>query len=157
MKWHKEEVEYLVENYKKGIRVEDIARDLERSYGSVNSKINRMGLSETTKTNQIWTDDDIKMLKDHINVLSFRDIAELMGRTLYSVMCKAKEIGLYKKDIPERPNEVVTYCINCKRKVFVCLHDVDYHRLSCLYCKKEMAVWMGAKSKKRATGLRRKR
>lgn len=65
---------------------------------------------------KIWTDYEVKFLKENMDNYTWEQIAEKLGRSKKSVEAKVAQLGLKKKVIssPEAPKQIT--CALCKRR-----------------------------------------
>ena len=76
---------------------EQLAQRLGRSYTSVNSKINRLGLKKKkVGTDYSWTEEEIKYLKEN-HRYTLNHLAKNLGRSMDSVKSKARQLGFKVK------------------------------------------------------------
>lgn len=79
-KWTKDDEEALLKLREAGLRVKDIARELNREEGSVRVKLYYLN----GKENNDWEQKDITFLKNNIT-LTDREIADVLGKSVSSV------------------------------------------------------------------------
>lgn len=99
MKWTKEEINILTEEYNKrngkknGTLVKDLANKLNKTEGSIRNKAYKLGI---TKRDKYYTKDEIEYLKNNYDKYSMNDLAELLGRNESNIYRKMKQLGLKK-------------------------------------------------------------
>ena len=91
MKWKKEEINFLIENYNKIGRFE-CARILNRSIDSVATKIRDCKLNLISK--EIWSDNDLKILNDNYVKYGVDYCVEKLKVNRRRIISKANSLGL---------------------------------------------------------------
>jgi hypothetical protein len=107
--WSDADIALLKKLYPNTIN-KDIAKKLNKSVSSVEKKGSQLGLAKTrefrkeiNKKNasssnrcKIWTDEEIKYLRNNYKKLSGKEIANILSRSYASIIYKAQQIGLKK-------------------------------------------------------------
>ncbi len=118
--WSEADIALLKKLYPNTVNKE-IARNLKKSVSSVEKKGSQLGLTKTrefrkeiNKKNasssnrcKIWTDDEIKFLKDNYKELSGKEIAIKLDRSYASIIYKAQQMGL-KKNKKRRKKKIIS-------------------------------------------------
>lgn len=91
--WSSEETEKLIELFKQGKKVSEIAVELERAHHSVYNKLRTLGMTKQLKGRH-WTEDEDAYLDEAWGVYKVMSIAKKLNRTEESVLRRAKELGL---------------------------------------------------------------
>jgi hypothetical protein len=95
MKWEEEEINFLIENYKKLGRIE-CAKLLNRSVDSVATKIRDSGLN--LKSKEIWLDYDLEFLKNNYKKYGVDYCVEYLNMNRRRIISKANSFNL-KTDV----------------------------------------------------------
>lgn len=84
---------------------------------------------------KIWTDNEIKFLRENLDKYTWAQIAEKLGRSKKAVEAKAKQLGLKKKQVPppEVPERIT--CVLCKRRKEVGVSGSGQRLYYCPYYK----------------------
>lgn len=99
MRWSKEEIDYLREEYSKlsGENVTNvldrISKKLNRTKGSIRNKAYELGITHREK---YYTKDEIQYLKDNYDKVSMNDMATFLKRNESNIFRKMKQLGLHK-------------------------------------------------------------
>ena len=95
--WSKEEEAYLKEHHLDKTRWE-IAEHIGVSVPTVTNKMLKMGLEleNHASPKRVWSDEEIRFLKDNFAMMSAVDIADHLGLNSVLVSRKARELGLKK-------------------------------------------------------------
>ena len=99
MKWTKEQIDILVNEYKKrdgkrnGTFVKDLAEKLNKTESSIRNKAYELGI---TKRDKYYTEEEIELLKKYYDTYSMNDLAEMLGRNESNIYRKMKQLGLKK-------------------------------------------------------------
>ena len=99
VKWTDEECNYVLSNYKK-ISIEDMSKHIGRTVTSIALKLKKLNVSlddcigvstipERNKSLKEWTNKEIDFLKQNIEFLSYKEIAESLEKSIKAVMVKA--------------------------------------------------------------------
>jgi hypothetical protein len=91
--WKVTELKFLKNNLESMSRKE-MAKRLNRSYPSVNQKINEIGLSKRKK--HLWTSIDEKYILDNYKTLADSAMAEFLDLTVSQIKARRKRMGLIK-------------------------------------------------------------
>ncbi len=90
--WTDKEIEELKKLINEGMKICDIAKQLGKSYESVNCKMRRMGIK--SQVNRVWTEEDIDFLSENWGLKSLKTIATKLNRTQIAVKYQAQKLGL---------------------------------------------------------------
>lgn len=102
--WTKDEEEYLIKSYE-NMPPEKIAKALNRSIDSINTKTYDLGLKRKLKRKaRLWTKAEIDFVKQHWKDMDLIDIAETLNRSAMSIKTKACQLGLTKRQVQEKIN-----------------------------------------------------
>ena len=99
MKWKKEEIEYLKNEYSKinGKNTTNItkrlAKELNRTEGAIRNKAYMLKITHKEK---YYTKNEIQFLKENYDRLSLNDLAVKLNRNESNIFRKMKELGLQK-------------------------------------------------------------
>ena len=102
--WTKEETKFLKENFSK-LSIEEIAKRLNRSTGSISGKASWLNLTSANKksgkrTRKTWEQNEINYLNENYGKKSVKNIAKYLKRTEYSVVSKVSDLRSNKKFQP---------------------------------------------------------
>lgn len=97
------DIQFIKDNLQ-SLTHQEIADALGRSRSSIKEKCRELGLVKTEYirhkvTDRNYTPGDIDFLKTNIDVMSWQNIADALGRTKASVIDKAKKLGFVKNPI----------------------------------------------------------
>lgn len=89
-KWQTEELTKLTSLFNSGKGIIEIAGELNRSYFSINKKLNELKLTY----NKLWSEKEIELAKEMLEAgKNFKDIAEALNRSPMSVTKKMHNLG----------------------------------------------------------------
>jgi len=91
--WTEKEIKYLKQNYDK-MDYYEIARNLGRSYKSVQAKINRIGLTKIV----YWTDDEVNYLVKNFSTASWDEMIKYLNKSKSAIKHKANRYGLTREE-----------------------------------------------------------
>lgn len=90
--WTPEQDDFLRANYH-SLQLKEIARILGKPTSTVNSRVNRLGITRTKKEPP-WSAEDIRFLRENWGKLSIRTLAKRLNRSEYGVLVKSKRLKL---------------------------------------------------------------
>jgi len=92
--WTQQEVEFVKNNYSK-MSCTELTKYLNRSYLSIRSKIDELGLS---KPERQWSEYEIEFLKNNYETMSYKKIGDKIGRSKNGVQTHMRKLGLKKPE-----------------------------------------------------------
>lgn len=97
MKWTKKEIGILKDGYAKGVPPKELTKSIKRTSGSIRNKAYQLNIK---MRDVVYTDEEIKYIKDNYDTKNLREIAEDLGRgDNYQNICrKARSLGLTNKN-----------------------------------------------------------
>ena len=90
-----EELEYIEKNYD-NMTAQELAVKLNKSIGSINNAIRKMGL--TKQSHKLWSSDEIEYLKNNYIEKTSEDIGRYLNRSVHSVNAERDRLGLIRNE-----------------------------------------------------------
>lgn len=93
-KWTEKEDLFILNNYK-NMDIELISKKIDRTIISIDARMRFLGIRRAKpKTPNIWTDEQIQILKDNYKVLSREKLSLLIGQSNNNIRTKLIELKL---------------------------------------------------------------
>lgn len=120
--WSDDELALLVDSYSKHLPTKRIAELLggRHNCAAICTKANKMGL----KTRRKWSDEEISILKEYYSSKPSEEVLEMLpGRSLRTIQCKARSLGLHAYAYLERAwSQFEDEAI---RKYWISMNDIE--------------------------------
>lgn len=115
--WSEDDTNFLKENYL-SMTYRQIAIALDKSKPSVDNKAKKLGLQKVVDLNQKnYTDTEISFLKQNISKMTYKQMADSLGRTTMGIAAKCSNLGIipeeYKKRIKLKKEQILFILENC--------------------------------------------
>lgn len=101
--WSEEEIDILIENYSQKPMIEVMSLLPNRSRTSILGQARMQNLKSYFYLNRIYTDDEIKYLKENYAIKSYEEMSFDLGRTISAIKQRMTMLGLRK------PTEIANY------------------------------------------------
>ena len=99
-KWSKKEEDTLIQEYKNKTDINEIAKKLNKTAGSIKAKAHDLGI---TNKDNFFTKEQIELMEKVSDRLTYKEIGKLLGGKNYSNVCrKFKELGIDKPRIKSK-------------------------------------------------------
>lgn len=110
-KYTQDDVNFLTSHYQ-SLTIQEIADALGRTYSSVFSKAQELGLSKNGCKNNVWSDDEIEFIKNNYQLMTNAEIASHLNRTKQAVAIKISKLNLVRDSLytydKNKFNEIIT-------------------------------------------------
>lgn len=103
--WSKDEEEILIQEYKNGTSISIIAKKLNKTPSAIRAKAHDMNITDKSK---YYTQEQINFIIKNKDVLTYKDMATILGKTEANLCRKMKELGLTKKKLNSKAWEKMT-------------------------------------------------
>lgn len=103
--WSNEEEEILIQEYKNGTSISIIAKKLNKTPSAIRAKAHDMNITDKSK---YYTQEQINFIIKNKDVLTYKDMATILGKTEANLCRKMKELGLTKKKLNSKAWEKMT-------------------------------------------------
>lgn len=103
--WSNEEEEILKKEYENRTDIRLIAKKLNKTSSAVKAKAHDMNITDKSK---YYTDEQINFIIKNKDLLTYKDMGKILGKTEANLCKKMKELGITKKRIKSKYWETIT-------------------------------------------------
>lgn len=103
--WSKEEENTLIEEYDKGTDIGVIAKKINKTRSAIKAKAHDMNITDKSK---YYTQEQIDFILKNKDLLTYKDMATVLGKNEGNLCRKMKELGITKKKIKSKYWETAT-------------------------------------------------